>query len=263
MQACQFGFRPRKSIAQAIFIARRLMDIAERAGTNLTLVLLDWKVAFDKVNHTKLLQVLRRLRVPPRLFQAILHIYICICANPQFRVSTGSTHSSSLTQNAGIRQGCPLSPYLFILLMSAIFSDIKERMSTPKHREPIPGVQNSQVLYADDTLVFRTYMKHINILIREIQQESHYYNMELNLDKCINLTVNRTQSSIKYSDGTLLPRKQAARYFGTLLTGATDNRQEHLNRIADATRTCNRLKLFWNKEQTSIVWKMRVFQAII
>ena len=43
VQACQFGFRPRKSTAQAIFIARRLMDIAESAGTNLTLVLLDGK----------------------------------------------------------------------------------------------------------------------------------------------------------------------------------------------------------------------------
>ena len=35
-----------------------------------------------------------------------------------------------------------------------------------------------------------------------------------------------------------------------------------MNRIADATRTCNRLKLFWNKAQTRIVWEIRVFQAI-
>ena len=110
--------------------------------------------------------------------------------------------------------------------MSAIFSDVKERMSTPKQREPIPGIQYSEVLYADDTLVFGTYTKRTNRLIREIQQESQYYNMELNLDKCINLTINRTQSSIKYSDGTMIPRKQAVKYLGKLLTDAIDNRQE-------------------------------------
>ena len=147
--------------------------------------------------------------------------------------------------------------------MSAIFSDIKERMSTPKQREPIPGIQYSEVLYADDTLVFGTYTKHINMLIREIQRESKYYNMELNLDKCINLTINRTQSSIKYSDGTMILRKQAARYLDTLLTDTVDNRQELVNRIADAARTCNRLKLFWNKAQTTIIWKIHVFHAIV
>ena len=44
IQRSQFGFRPKKSTAQAIFLARRLMDISERTGSNLSLVLLDWKI---------------------------------------------------------------------------------------------------------------------------------------------------------------------------------------------------------------------------
>ena len=128
VQDTQYGFRPKKSTAQAIFIARRLMDISERAGTNLTITLLDWKMAFDKVNQTKLLQVLRRLRVPPRMLKLIQHIY----SNPKFRVSAEGRQSESMIQNSGIRQGCPLSPYLFVLLMSAMFTDIKSRLNTPK-----------------------------------------------------------------------------------------------------------------------------------
>ena len=77
-QACQFGFKPKKSTSQTIFIARRLMDISEGTGTNLiyiTITLLDWKMAFDKVDQQKLLQVLRRLQVPPRMLQAITHTF--------------------------------------------------------------------------------------------------------------------------------------------------------------------------------------------
>ena len=55
-----------------------------------------------------------------------------------------------------------------------------------------------------------------------IQTESRYYNMELNLDKCINLTLNRKQSSIKFADGSLVPRKHTATYLGTLLTDNVD-----------------------------------------
>ena len=61
MSKTQFGFRKKKSTSQALFIARRLMDMAERQGTNLTLVLLDWEKAFDKVDQNKLIEVLSRL----------------------------------------------------------------------------------------------------------------------------------------------------------------------------------------------------------
>ena len=131
VQTRQFSFRPKKSTSQAIFLARRLMDISERTGTNLTITLLDWKMAFDKVDQQKILQVLRRLQVPPRMLQATTHIYF----SPQFRVSAGHTESEYLVQRSGIRQGCPLSPYLFVLLMAVMFSNIKARLNTPKQRE--------------------------------------------------------------------------------------------------------------------------------
>ena len=147
--------------------------------------------------------VLRRLQVPPWMLQAITHTHIY--DSPQFRVFAGHTESEYLIQRSGIRQGCPLSPYLFVLLMAAMFSDIKARLNTPKQREPIEGIQYSEVLYADDTLIFGNYTCHINLLLKEIQTESCYYNMELNLYKCINLTLNRKQSSIKFADGSLVP----------------------------------------------------------
>ena len=150
-----------------------------------------------------------------------------------------------------------------MLLMSAMFTDIKSRLNTPKQQEPIRGIKYTEILYADDTLIFGNYTKHINMLLAEIQRESSYYNMELNLDKCINLTLNRHQSSIKYMDGTLVPRKQSATYLGTLLTDTVDNRKEIMNRIFDSTRTCNKLKLFWNKARTSLRWKIKVFHSII
>ena len=71
----QYGFRPKRSTAQAIFIARRLMDIAERQGSNMAMVLLDWEKAFDKIAQDKLLQVLRRLRFPKQTYALIANIY--------------------------------------------------------------------------------------------------------------------------------------------------------------------------------------------
>ena len=86
--------------------------------------------------------------------------------------------------------------------------------------------------------------------------------MELNLDKCVQVTLNQKQSSLKYLDGTPVPRKKSACYLGTLLTDTVDNHREIVNRIADCTRTCNQLKLFWNKAKTSIKRKVQIFHCI-
>jgi len=186
-----------------------------------------------------------------------------IYKQPKFSVKTNDNKSDFLRQHTGIRQGCPLSPYLFILLMTIMFIDIKDRLNTPAQREPFPGIQFSEILYADDTLLFGKNTLVLKKLLKEIQKESIYYNLKLNYDKCINLTMNRVQSNITYQNGDLVPRKPKAVYLGTLLTDTNDNHAEINNRISDSIVTANKLKLFWNKANTTIKWKLQVFDAII
>lgn len=85
----------------------------------------------------------------------------------------------------------------------------------------------------------------------------------MNFDKCINLTLHQRQSSIKYLDGTPVPRKKDAIYLGTLLSDNVNNHREVTNRLAAATATCNRMKLFWDKANNTIRWKIRVFESIL
>lgn len=185
----QYGFRPRKFTPQALFLARRLIDLAERQGTNLTLVLLDWEKAFDQY---KLIQVLKRLGVPQNIVNTIQNIY----KEAKFRVVRGDIYLSFRTQDSGIRQGCPLSPYLFSII--TIFTDIRHTLNTSKQLEPIPGIHFAEVLYADDTLLFGTHTQTVNKLLQAVQQESGKYKMKLNMGKCINLTIDRNQSSINF-----------------------------------------------------------------
>ena len=114
----QFGFRAHRSTTHALFVARRLQDIGEQSGANVVLALLDWEKAFDKVAHARMLEALERLNLPQKFLRVIGSLY----NNPSFQVKHETTMSEYRTQNAGIRQGCPLSPFLFILVMTVLFS---------------------------------------------------------------------------------------------------------------------------------------------
>jgi len=240
-------------------LARRLLDLAEQTDQNLAMILLDWEKAFDKINQNKLIEALERLKVPPRMLKYIKMIY----ESPKFAVKTGDIKSKYHQQHTGIRQGCPLSPYLFILVMTIMFKDIKSRLNTPAQKQPIYGINFAEILYADDTLLFGKTTQVINKLLKEIQIESEYYNMKLNYAKCINITINRKISRISYMNKEEVPRKQKAVYLGTILTDTNDNHSEINNRISDCIITANRMKLFWNKAKTTIKWKLQVFDAMI
>ena len=70
----------------------------------------------------------------------------------------------SFTIYSGVRQGCPLSPYLFLIIMTTLFHDIHNNDPQNLIRHRITGTDYDEILYADDTLVFGTYSRNISFL---------------------------------------------------------------------------------------------------
>ena len=112
-------------------------------------------------------------------------------------------------------------------------------------------------------MIFGTHTHSINKLLHQIQQESQKYNMRLNLDKCVNLTLNQNQSSVKYMNGHKVPRKAQATYLGATLTDAVDNHKEILQKIGEANATANQLGILWSKARISKKWKLTILDSVV
>ena len=80
------------------------------------------------------------------------NIIASIYKHTVFRVTDEHATSTIKRQYAGIRQGCPLSPFLFIILLSVILSDIyDEKPNIRKGRAHRAAF--TEWLFADDTLL--------------------------------------------------------------------------------------------------------------
>ena len=116
----------------------------------------------------KLIEAMERLRVPPKSIAILKTFYV----NPRFRVKDIEGKSDYRKQNPGIRQGCPLSPYLFICLMSIMFKDIHDNI---EHKLSAWGAPDHmpwwEMIYADDTMLIRKRAREINRLIAEIEKK--------------------------------------------------------------------------------------------
>ncbi len=106
----QFGFRSGRSTEHALFVVRRRIEQAWASrGGALLMVALDWRKAFDSLAPHRLIEALQRFGIPEGMVQAIAGIY----EERVFTVTENGLESTQRPQDAGISQGCPLSPFLF------------------------------------------------------------------------------------------------------------------------------------------------------
>eukprot|EP00973_Karenia_brevis_P082330 11412911-Karenia_brevis.AAC.1 len=150
-------------------------------GSETHMALLDWEKAFDRVYHDKLFESLRRCRIPEKMVKVIQSLY----ENPTFEVEINGIKSTKNRQQRGIRQGCPLSPYLFVILMTTLFHDV--RRDGPERTDKPDGVEFTEVLYADDTILLGKDIGQIQQTLHKIEEHSKTFGLALNKDKCIHL----------------------------------------------------------------------------
>ena len=109
----QAGFRQDRSCTDQIATLRIIVEQSIEWNSSLYINFVDYEKAFDSVDRETLWKVLRHYGVPKKLVNMIKNSYE--------GMSCRVIHEGQLTKNfevmTGVRQGCLLSPFLFILVI--------------------------------------------------------------------------------------------------------------------------------------------------
>lgn len=158
----QAGFRSKEeAVAQATTLLevldRRSRVVVQRLETVVTFF--DLRKAFDTVPHGALFYKMRCIGIPPIFLAFVSSLYLS--SKIHVRKPDG-TPSRDISLRRGVRQGCPLSPVLFLIFMNDVFEDCWrrgaagwQRFSPRQHGVIVPGHGNLQdrlpgLMFADD-----------------------------------------------------------------------------------------------------------------
>ena len=152
----QNAFVEGRQILDAVLITNEIVDSTLRRKTYRLVCKLDIEKAYDSINWEFLYQVMGRMGFSSRWMSWIKW---CI-STTSFLVLINGSPVGFFQSSRGLRQGDPLSPYLFVIGMEALSCLINRAVEgnyLSSNRNADRGGEElviSHLLYADDTLLF-------------------------------------------------------------------------------------------------------------
>ena len=120
---CQKGYGAGEGCHEHNFILQSVLDNTRRKKKKCAMAWLDISNAFSSVPHNHLYATLQEARMPQEIINLIKNIYSGSTAS--IRTSEGKT--PPIPVQAGVKQGCPLSPLLFNLAIEPIIKTISQQ----------------------------------------------------------------------------------------------------------------------------------------
>lgn len=164
----QFAFLQNRHIQEAIGTTQEALHSIKHKNLKGISLKIDLAKAFDKVNWLYLKMILTHLGFPHILINWIMG---CI-SSVSFTILINGSASTRFNINRGIRQGCPLSPLFFLIVMEGL----SRLIATAKRNGDFSGLKITEqfylthLLFVDDILIFMNGSVRDNIALNDILQ---------------------------------------------------------------------------------------------
>uniref|UniRef100_A0A3B3HNI1 Reverse transcriptase domain-containing protein n=1 Tax=Oryzias latipes TaxID=8090 RepID=A0A3B3HNI1_ORYLA len=212
----QSGFMKNRHISNNIRLILDLLDYSEHIDSEALILFLDFYKAFDTVEHPFLYNALKLFGFGENFISIAKMFYKDISSSILLYPNT----SQRFSINRSVRQGCPISPFFFLIvaeLLSLRIKNCPNLLGLSIFQKEIKITQ-----LADDTALFLKDRNQVDLAISTINSFSNASGLHLNLGKCEILSI----KNVKYEKIHSIPIKDVVTYLGISITKDIKSRQK-------------------------------------
>ena len=185
----QQGYVKNRNICFNIRQIEDVIDYADIFDIEGAVLFLDFKKAFDTVEWPFLFKVLEKYGFKDSFLKWVKTLYCNINA----KISNNGWISEVFDLKRGIRQGCPLSALLFILVVEVLAN--KLRNNEDYEGIVIGGKSLKVTQLADDTTVFLKNTEEVPMVLNIIDEFGNYSGLKLNRAKTQGLWIGKYKTN--------------------------------------------------------------------
>ncbi|CAI5960863.1 unnamed protein product [Closterium sp. NIES-65] len=178
----QHGFIPRRSLADAVSVVANAVEAADNGGEDWFLLMVDFQKAYDTVARTYL-----KLGIPDEFVRWTEGLHRGSGTSEVISDWVGER----VEMKRGVKQGCPLAPYLFLCAIEPLCLKIRKRGLGVKEKEGT--VELVYVRYADDTTLILKGEEQLRSAAEALEQFGSLSSLRTNNDKSVVMPIGRNK----------------------------------------------------------------------
>ena len=253
----QAGFRTNRSCTDQIATLRIILEQSLEWNSPLYVNFVDYEKAFDSVDRQTLWRLLRHYGVPQKIVNVIRNSYEGMTC----RVVHGQQLTDAFQVKTGVRQGCLLSPFLFLLAIDWVM-----KTSTHQKRNGIQWTlwdQLEDLDFADDLALLSHTQQQMQEKTSIVAATSARIGLNIHKGKSKVLKVNATNAAPIMLEDEAIEEVDSFIYLGSTVDkqGGTD--ADVKRRVGNARAAFQQLKNVWVSKHLSNKLKIRTFNTMV
>jgi len=254
----QTGFLKNRYIGENIIRLTNIMDFLDESNEAALLLSVDFEKAFDCLEWKFVEYCLCKFNFGRSLIQWIKLFYTDIIT----RVSNNGWVTDIFYPSRGSRQGCPLSPYIFLICAEILACLLRNNNNI--HGIKIENINFLVSQYADDTLITLKYSEeNLKAIIKVFELYAKLSGLKVNYNKSLIMPLGR----IKYNYEVLVPdcrfqwTEGPLQSLGVLICHRTEDLLK-LNYTKSLKKMETMLKI-WGKRYLTLYGKVTVINTFV
>ena len=251
----QAGFRRNRSCTDQIATLRIIVEQSLEWNSPLYINFIDYEKAFDSVDRETLWKLLRHYGIPEKFVSLIR----CTYEGMSCRVAHAGQLSDSFEVKTGVRQGCLLSPFLFLLVIDWIM-----KTTTADRNNGIQWTLWSQLDdldFADDLALLSHNHNQMQDKTNHLSTTSAGTGLMISKKKTQLMKINTTVDTPVTVGGKPIEEADSFVYLGSVVDKCGGTDRDVIARIGKARAAFVMLKNTWTSREISTTTKLRIFNS--
>nr|KAG5708273.1 hypothetical protein BaRGS_021207 [Batillaria attramentaria] len=251
----QAGFRNDRSCTDHIATMRIIIEQSLEWQTPLYSTFVDFQKAFDSVDREVIWKLMSHYGFPPKFVNIIRQLY----EDATCQVIHDGKLTEPFTVRTGVRQGCILSPTIFLMVVDWVM-----RQATDGKRTGIQWTFSKQLEdldFADDIALLSHKQQDAQEKLNRVAEEAEKTGLKINISKTEVMRINHKQHDPIQLHQEDIKEVDKFIYLGSVVSkdgGTDEDIKSRTNKARHAFRT---LRPIWRSTALSLRNKIRIFNS--